>query len=146
MNAMKYRNLMVPTIATKTFFDDAFARNLYHDRPMKRSFGPFVNIKETNEKFVIDVAAPGLDKADFKLEILGEALMISSEKKTENVAEQEKVTRREFNYAGFSRSFALPETVDSDLITAFYEHGILSVALPKKQDVTKNKARLVQVG
>lgn len=146
MNTMKYRNLMVPAISAKTFFDDTFARNLYHDVPSKRSLGPLVNIKEADEKFTIELAAPGLNKTDFKLEVIENTLTISAEQKAENITENEKITRREFNYSAFSRSFTLPETVDSESITAAYENGVLSVALPKKLDIPKNKAKLIQVG
>jgi HSP20 family protein len=72
-------------------------------------------------------------------------LVISGEHKTEQNVDNEKYTRREFSYASFNRSFALPETIDSDAISATYENGILKVSIPKKEEVVKNKTRQIEV-
>lgn len=141
---MKYRNWMAPSIAARTFFDDAFGRTM-PSHPVKRSFAPLVNIRESESRFTIEMAVPGMTKSDIRLEVKDDTLVISAEHKSEQNLENEKITRKEFSYASFSRSFALPETVDSDAITATYENGILNVAIPKKEEAVKNKTRQIEV-
>lgn len=76
---------------------------------------PAVNIKENNDAFVVEMAAPGMVKDDFKIELNNDLLTISSEKKNENVTKEgETYTRREYSYQSFSRSFTLPKTVDAE--------------------------------
>ncbi len=141
---MKYRNWMAPSIAARTFFDDAFGRSM-PSHPVKRSFAPLVNIRESESTFTVEMAVPGMTKSDIRLEVKDDILVISGEHKTEQNVDNEKYTRREFSYASFNRSFALPETIDSDAISATYENGILKVSIPKKQEVVKNKARQIEV-
>ena len=96
---------------------------------------PAVNIKETEDDFFIEVAAPGLKKSDFKIELKNELLTISSDKKDEKGKDQEqRFTRNEFSYQSFSRSFTMPLTGDGDKISAKYEDGILTVTIPKKEE------------
>lgn len=107
---------------------------------------PSVNIKENEDGFVLEIAAPGFEKSDFKIEHHNELLTISSEKKNENeMNENERFTRREFSYQSFSRSFTLPQTADGEKISANYEKGILSVAIPKKEEAKPKSPRLVEI-
>lgn len=107
---------------------------------------PSVNIKENENEFSLEVAAPGLEKEDFKIELHNDLLTISSEKKMENeVKEGEHFTKREFSYQSFSRSFTLPQTADGDKINANYEKGILKVSIPKKEEAKPKSPRLVEV-
>jgi HSP20 family protein len=100
---------------------------------------PAVNILEGTDSYEVDMAAPGLEKKDFKIELNHGALTISSEKKVENeIRKGQQFTRREYSYQSFSRSFTLPDTVDSDKISAKYEDGVLKVVIPKK-NVAKTK-------
>ena len=92
---------------------------------------PAVNIKENDNNFEIDVAAPGFEKQDFKLDIENNVLTISAENKKEEKEERENYTRREFAYSSFTRSFTLPETVKADQIQAKYENGLLHLTLQK---------------
>ncbi len=98
---------------------------------------PAVNIKEENDKFVLEMAAPGLKKDDFNINLDNYVLTISSEKKEEAKEDKDNYTRREFLYTSFSRSFTLPKTVDIDKIKADYKNGILTVTLPKKEEEAK---------
>ena len=98
---------------------------------------PAVNIKEENDKFVLEMAAPGLKKDDFNINLDNYVLTISSEKKEEQKEDKDNYTRREFLYTSFSRSFTLPKTVDIDKIKADYKNGILTVTLPKKEEEAK---------
>lgn len=118
------------------FFDtDRFFTDIL---PTKTHSVPSVNIKETDDHFNIEMAAAGMDKADFKISLDDNVLTISGEKKEEKKEENEKYTRREFSYNSFSRSFTLPENSDAEKIEANYENGMLKISLPKKvQDSTK---------
>ena len=98
---------------------------------------PAVNIKEENDKFVLEMAAPGMKKDDFQINLDNYQLTISSEKKEEKKEQEDNYTRREFLYSSFSRSFTLPKTVDIEKIKADYKNGILSIVLPKKEEETK---------
>lgn len=107
---------------------------------------PSVNIKEDSEGYQVEVAAPGLDKGDFKLQVDGDTLTISSEKKVENeTKEGERFTKREFSYQSFTRSFTLPQIADSEQISANYEKGILKVLIPKKEEAKPKPARLIEI-
>jgi HSP20 family protein len=135
-----------------SFFDDVLTREFFH-KSKKAGFHttPSVNIKETEGAFELEVAAPGLEKKNFKLELTDDKLTISSvhetatEEKTDTDA-KEAFSRREFNYHSFSRSFILPEKlIDKEAIAASYEHGILKVSIPKKEKSTVNQNREIQV-
>jgi len=95
---------------------------------------PAVNIKETANSFNVEMAAPGMDKKDFKIELDGHTLTISSEKQDQREEKDgENYNRKEFNYQSFFRSFHLPkDVVDSDKINAKYENGILKLEIPKR--------------
>lgn len=105
---------------------------------------PAVNVLEAEDHFRIDVAAPGLSKEDFKIEVEKETLSISA-KKESTKEENEKFTRREFQYAEFKRNFHLPETIDTDKITATMKNGILSLTLAKKEEAKELPPRKIEV-
>jgi HSP20 family protein len=98
---------------------------------------PAVNIKEENDKFVLEMAAPGMKKDDFQINLDNYQLTISSEKKEEKKEKEDNYTRREFLYSSFSRSFTLPKSIDIEKIKADYKNGILNIVLPKKEEETK---------
>ncbi len=96
---------------------------------------PAVNVKETNEDFVIEVAAPGMKRDEFQVELQNHVLTISAQTSTEERDEKDNYTRREFSYQSFQRSFALPEDkAEDDKISAKYTDGILRVTVPKKEE------------
>lgn len=101
---------------------------------------PSVNITESDTEYKIELATPGLEKKDFKIEMENKVLIISSEKEEEKKEENENYRRREFSYSSFSRSFQLPEDINADKIDAKYENGILKLSVPKKE-VTVSKPR-----
>ena len=98
---------------------------------------PAVNIVENKDDYKISVAAPGLKKTDFNIDVDGNTLTISSEKEESKEEKDARHTRKEYSYSSFSRSFTLPETVKQDNIEAVYEEGVLKVTLPKKEDAKK---------
>jgi HSP20 family protein len=106
---------------------------------------PSVNIKEEDDHFQIEVAAPGLNKEDFKIESENDLLKIYSEKKEESEKNTDKYSRKEFSYQSFCRSFTLPATADGDKITAVYENGILLVTIPKKEEAKPKAKRLIEI-
>ena len=108
---------------------------------------PAVNVKENNDEITIEVAAPDLKKEDFKLDYDNGRLTISSEKEEKfEEKEGEKITRREFSYRSFQRSFSVPETVvNVDKIAAKYSDGILKLTLPKREEVKPKPAKQIKI-
>jgi HSP20 family protein len=106
---------------------------------------PAVNVLEDKDNFRIEVAAPGLKKDDFKLNLNNGILTISSEKKQENESKEENYTKREFHYSAFSRSFTLPTSVDSERISASYNDGILSIQVPKREEAKQKEPKQIQI-
>lgn len=109
---------------------------------------PAVNVKEEEEQFVVELAAPGMKKEDFKVEVNHDVLTISSERKEEHTEGEEKggYTRREFSYQSFQRSFTLPKTVDAEHISARYEDGVLHLHVPKREEAKVKPARTIEIG
>src|SRR5215203_156211 len=94
-----------------------------------------VNIRETEKEYLLDVVAPGLNKEDFRINLEQNLLTISVENKQETVNEGEKQLRREYQFQSFKRSFTLDEKINADEISAQYVNGVLTLNLPKKEDV-----------
>ena len=113
-------------------FDSFFNDSFISDRMISRV--PAVNIAETDGKFHIELAAPGLNKQDFKIQVDKNILSISAERKSENKEENKKYNRREYSYSSFVRSFTLPDTVDAAGIEAQYTDGILKIDVAKKEE------------
>ena len=95
---------------------------------------PAVNVVENADEYKVHLAAPGMKKSDFEIDVQGNMLTISSEKEEVKEEKEEHYTRKEFSYSSFSRSFSLPEDVKQDKIEAGYEDGVLKISLPKKED------------
>lgn len=106
---------------------------------------PKVNIKETADAFMVEMAVPGLKKSDFQIDIDNQLLSIATETKEENEQNEENYTRREFGYSSFKRTFTLPESVNGEKINAKYIDGILSILLPKKEEAKKKPARSIKI-
>ncbi len=137
---------VVPNLSS--WFDDWFGRDL----PSIFNTGfhtglsiPAVNIKETHESFLVEVAAPGMKKSDFNIHLDNGLLTISSELQTENTNSEENYTRKEFGYQSFKRTFTLPDSVNGDKISAKYADGILAITLPKKDDAKQKPVRTINI-
>ncbi|HHJ11503.1 MAG TPA: Hsp20/alpha crystallin family protein [Bacteroidetes bacterium] len=98
---------------------------------------PAVNILEDDKEYRIEVVAPGIDKKDVKINLEDDVLTISSEREESNEEKDKHYMRREFNYTAFSRSFVVPEEVNAEKISAEHKNGILTLHLPKKEEVIK---------
>lgn len=139
------RNVFFPEFPS--LFDDLFTRdfvNLHH----KYNRLPAVNVKETEAEYNLELALPGMDKKDFKLELNQNVLTVSShkEEKSEEKNENGKYVRKEFSYQSFSRSFTLPEKgIDVTNISANYVNGVLSIHVPKKEKEQTSNVREIEV-
>lgn len=106
---------------------------------------PATNIVEASDFFRLELAAPGLEKKDFSINVEKQVLTISANHEAAAV-DGETVRRREFGTISFKRSWRLPETIDSEAIEARYEAGILQVVLPKKEEAKEKPARNIEIG
>lgn len=129
------------------FFDNRFwKRGMLSDRFWNGRTGePALNIKETNDHFEIELAAPGFNKKDFKVTIDEGYLVIAAEKSKEKEEKEEEFTRREFSYNAFERSLLLPENVKVEDIKAKYADGILKFKLLKEEVVEKREPKTVEI-
>lgn len=129
------------------YWDDFFNDRVFNS--VNNSYGhttsPAVNIEEGEKEFSIEVAVPGLSRKDFRIEVEDDVLTISSEDKQKKEDKKRNYTRREFSYHSFKRSFQLPETVDQDQIKASHESGVLSITLPKKDEVVQKAPKQIEV-
>jgi HSP20 family protein len=139
------RSELRPSIWNNFFNNDLF--NWENNFINSGNTVPAVNIKEKPDSFSVEMEAPGMDKKDFKIEIDGSVLTISSEKQHESEEKEgENFNRKEFSYQSFYRSFhLLKEVVNADKIVAKYENGILRLEIPKKEEAKQKPARLINV-
>lgn len=132
-----------------TFFDDFF-------KPWNEWFDngglwgrvlnmPAVNITEEKDEYLVSLAVPGMKKEDFKIDVDGSMLTISSEKEESKEEKGKKFTRKEYNYSSFSRTFTLPEVINKEKIEAKYEDGVLKIGLPRKEEAKKPAAKHIAV-
>ncbi len=130
--------------------DDFFTSDWFGGTTNTHKIGintPAVNVKETDHSFELELAAPGLDKQDFNIELDHDVLVISSEIKSEKETKENdgKYSRKEFGYQSFKRSFTLPDTVNGGEIKASYEKGVLLVTIPKKEEAKVQPKRLIEI-
>jgi HSP20 family protein len=135
-NALSKKIERLPSIFDDFFrpWNDIFRSNEGWERLMTV---PAVNITDSKDYYNLSLAAPGLKKNDFKIDVEGNILTISTEKEQNKEEKTDQFTRREYSYSSFSRSFTLPEEVNKEKIEAAYEDGLLKVSLPKKEEARK---------
>ncbi len=136
---------MLPRINTSFDFPDLFDRffndNLLRNKGALNDYTvPAVNVSEDDKKYEVDVAAPGMEKKDFNIDVTDNVLTVSAEKKEEEKKEEDNYVRREFGYTRFKRTFALPDNANEEKIDANYNDGVLKIAIPKKE-IEKAKAQ-----
>lgn len=138
---MNTRALAKKTERLPSFFEDFFNKpllDLFDGGFTGRAMNvPAVNITERKDDYLVSLAAPGLKKEDFKIDLEGNMITISSEKEEENEEKDERYTRQEYSYSSFERSFTLPEEINKEKIDAHYQDGILNLVLPKKEEAKK---------
>jgi len=137
----------MPSLLNDLFTDEWFNSSLANWKSSGTTL-PAVNVSETNDDFRIEVAAPGMKRDDFKVELDNSVLTISSQRE-DNREEKEKdgnYTRREFSYQSFQRSFTLPENkVEGEKIAARYVDGILQVTIPKKENAKVKPVKQISI-
>jgi len=131
-------------------FDDMFKTDWLGGTTNVNSIGtsiPAVNIQETEDMFKVEVAAPGKTREDFNIELDNDVLTISAEEKKESETSEKngRFTRKEFSYSNFKRAFSLPDTVNSEEISASYENGVLMINLPKKDEAKVQPKRMIEI-
>ncbi|WP_299817951.1 Hsp20/alpha crystallin family protein [uncultured Pontibacter sp.] len=140
-------------VAPRSFFSDFFGDvDRFFDNDLMRmpaQFGrqlmgnmPATNIRENESDYSIEVAAPGMAKEDFNIDLTEGVLTISCQKESENKEDNDNYTRREYNYSSFRRSFHLPESINEDDIKARYQDGILHITVPKGQEEVQLKRKI----
>ncbi len=127
-----------------SFFDDFFGSNIFDSRTLKRNHLPSVNILDNEKFFELNLAAPGKNRKDFIIELEDQILTISSESFTNN-DDSDNFTRQEFRYGNFKRSFRLPDSINTSLIKAKYENGILSISLPKHKEAIPEPKKQIEI-
>lgn len=135
-----------PTTSLSDWMDDFFNDRM--DRMMETRIGtnlPAVNVLDEEDRFELQVAAPGLKKKDFAVNVDNGILSISAERKEEKKKEEDNYTRREFSYTSFQRQFTLPENVKEEDIKAEYEEGILKIHIPKQEMELKKKPKQIEI-
>ena len=141
-------NLLTPFTS---LFDDFLNRDVYNwglsNYSDTNTTIPKVNIKETPDNYVVEVAAPGMSKKDFRVQVDGNMLTISSEKETQKEETNDvKYFSREFSFQSFSRTFNLQkDVIDTENIEAKYEDGILHLLVPKKEIAKQKQPRLIEI-
>ena len=137
-------NETVPSVFDDFFkpWTDLFDNGGWNIRPMNV---PAVNITEQPNEYLLSLAAPGMKKEDFKIDVDGNMLTISSEKEEKKEDKDKKFTRKEYSYSSFSRCFSLPEEIKQENIVAKYEDGVLKISLPRKEEAKKLTVKKIDV-
>jgi HSP20 family protein len=126
----KSNNALLPGFSD--VFDSIFNDTFFNDRMVARV--PAVNISETENSYHVELAAPGLKKEDFKLNLERNNLTISVEQSSEQSDNQKNYSKREYSYSSFVRSFTLPESADDSQINATYGDGVLRIDIAKREE------------
>ena len=144
MTLLKSKNSLLPDYLSDFFDDDTFLKPVRFKEIGK--WIPAVNIIENTKEYKIEMAAPGFEKSDFKVEVDGDILTVTGEMKNEISEENEKFTRQEFTSASFSRSFTLPTSIKEADISCKYTNGILKLIVPKNEvSVQKNTKKTIAI-
>jgi len=126
------------------FFSNSWMPSSLNDEFKALSI-PAVNIKETEEEFQLELAAPGITKKDLNISVEKGLLNISAETKSQMEEKEDSYTLKEFNYKSFNRSFKLPENINENDIVAKYKEGILQLSIPKNDDNLKSSAKQITI-
>lgn len=142
--ALTRLNETMPSVFEDFFrpWTDLFDNGGLNTRPLNV---PAVNISEQPNEFLLTLAAPGMKKEDFKIDVDGNMLTISSEKEENKEEKHKKFTRKEYNYSSFSRCFSLPEEIKQENIDAKYVDGVLKITLPRKEEAKKPAVKKIAV-
>jgi HSP20 family protein len=123
-------------------FDSIFNDTFFNDRLITRV--PAANISETTDHFHVELAAPGLKKEDFKINLDENVLSVSVEQQNENNDTIKNYSKREYSYSSFVRSFTLPDSANADQIEAVYTNGVLKIDIAKREEA-KSVQRQIEI-
>jgi HSP20 family protein len=126
------------------FFNDGFFDNELMNFPLTR-WVPNANVRESGDEYIIELAAPGMEKNEFKVEVLEDVIVIEGQHEEEKEERDEEYHRKEFKTTSFKRSFRLPQSVVADKVDAKYAHGILKLTLPKREEAKSIGKKLIKI-
>lgn len=140
MSLIRWTNRNLPTW-------NSWVDNFFNNEGLLHSLGsesavPAVNISETENQYELELAAPGMNKKDFNVEVENGNLCISSESETSEETEEKNFTRKEYSYNSFRRSFSLPENASDSEINAQYKDGVLHISIPKTEPSLPEKTKI----
>lgn len=141
MRQMYHRNAWLPTVFNSLFDADLM--------PHTSATAPAINVLESDKEYTVELAAPGLKKEDFNVNINDEGnLVIKMEQKQDNKEEEKKghYLRREFSYSKYEQTLILPDDVEKSAISARMENGVLTILLPKQEQTITKVGRQIEVG
>jgi len=145
-NVVNKKNSGSPSLFEKSGWVDRF-----FDLPLDTNFNfgralnvPSINVKETDNEYKLSIAAPGLDKNDFDIQIHQGMLTVSAQKE-ESKNSNDKYNRREYNYSSWTRSFSLPEDALDGKISAEYKNGELRIDVPRNGDKKRNEGKHIEI-
>jgi HSP20 family protein len=140
---------MLPTISKRSFnpfyMNDLFDEDFLPVFTNRTDSMPAVNIKEDEKNYILELAIPGSDKKDLKIDVNEDVLTVSSEIKKETEDNKDGYKRKEFSYSSFCRSFFIPENVNREKIDANYKDGVLTIALPKQEEDKKKLTKQIKI-
>ena len=144
MSLIKYNPRTLRTLTTNNLFDDLFNDRFFGTpATVDKTFVPQVDIAETDQAFELSFAVPGIKKDEIKIDLNDGQLTVSGERKFEEEKSGKNFHSRETRYGSFSRSFHLPDNINTDKVEAKYEDGILNVLVPK--DEKKSQVKTIAV-
>lgn len=127
-------------------WDDFLGNDFFKKRFELGTSMPAVNIKETDEEYLLEAALPGLKREDIQVDVENGVMTIqSSSKANKEEKDGERVTRREYSYSSFSRKFSMPENAVEERISANYTDGVLKISIPKQQGDTNQPKRSINI-
>jgi HSP20 family protein len=129
------------------YWDDFFNDNFFSNGHNYSAEGsaPAVNVAEDEKQYRIEVAIPGLNRKDVQIDLEDDVLTISSEHRENKEEKKDNYMRREFRQSAFKRSFQLPESVDQSKIEASHDAGILTIQLPKREEVLQKAPKQIEI-
>lgn len=145
MSLVKFKHRRRPfrNLITSDFFNtDDFFNDNFLNRKLEE---PALNIKETDDDYQVELAAPGYSKKDFEVNIDNGYLNVSAKKSSSNEEEEDNYTRKEFSYDSFERSLLLPESIEDEKVKANYKDGLLKFTLSKKEEAKKHSPKVIEV-
>jgi HSP20 family protein len=125
------------------FFNDKFFKNIHTAN--NNATSPAVNVVEEDNVFRIEVAVPGLTRKEIRIDLENDILTVASEQKEQKEENTQRYVRREFGTSTFKRSFQLPDTIDFEKIKARHDAGILTIELPKKEEVVQKAPKQIEI-